>query len=271
MGREPTLTVLGAGTCVPSRARRSAAHHLDLGRAQVLLDCGPGTLHGLDEHGVQWTELTHVAVSHYHVDHVGDLSALLFALEHGTRPRRAAPITLLGPVGFTRFLKGLAAALGDHLLRPSFEVEVCEIGGGCPFDDPAGAFTLEASATPHTEESLAYRLSGPWGAIGYTGDTGPSEEVASFLRGCRVLLGECSLEDPPSMDWHLSPSRLAELAAIARPELLVVTHVYPPLTPAGAVRGVRARYEGAVVAGTDGMTVELRAEGLAVDPPPTDG
>jgi ribonuclease BN (tRNA processing enzyme) len=268
-GRETVLTVLGAGTCVPDRTRRSAAYHLDLGPTQVLIDCGPGTLHGLDAHGVPWAELTHVAVTHYHVDHVGDLSALLFALEHGTRPPRTAPLTLIGPVGFAGFLRKLADALGEHVLSPSFGVSVLEIAAGRPFEDPDAGFTLRSCATPHTAESQALRLSGAWGAVGYTGDTGPSGEVAAFLGGCRVLVAECSLEDPPSMDRHLSPSLLADLAELASPELLVVTHVYPPLTPEDAVGRVRARYDGAVVAAADGMRVRLGPEGAAVDASPT--
>ena len=258
------VTILGSGTCIPDRARHSAAYHLELGSSRILLDCGPGTLHGLDAHGVPWQWLTHVAVSHYHTDHVGDLSAVLFALEFGTRPPREDPLTLIGPVGFGAFVGGLGALLGEHLLRPSFGLRVAEVAPGAPFVDAGGDFVLEACGTPHTDESIAFRVRGEWGTVGYTGDTGPSQDVATFLRGCELLIAECSLADPPTMDRHLSPVGVAELARIARPGLLVVTHVYPPLTPDLAVAQVGEHYAGATVAGVDGMGIRIGPEGAQV-------
>ncbi|MEX2472299.1 MAG: MBL fold metallo-hydrolase, partial [Gemmatimonadota bacterium] len=122
------VTVLGSGTLLPDAERHSAAHHVSFGDASVLLDCGSGTVHGLARHGIDWEALTHVAVTHYHPDHVGDLSALMFALRAGasTRERaaggaeasRAQPLTLLGPPGFRAYLEGAASSLGSHVLDP---------------------------------------------------------------------------------------------------------------------------------------------------------
>jgi ribonuclease BN (tRNA processing enzyme) len=226
-------------------------------------------VHGLAAYGVAWSRLTHVAVSHFHTDHVGDLAGLLFTLEYGLRPRRAEPLTLVGPVGLGAFVDRLAVAFGAYVREPSFGLEVVELGGvgGSGPLALAGGLALRAHRTPHTETSLAYRIEGPWGALGYTGDTGPSNEVADFLTGCRVLVAECAFDDPPETELHLSPALLAEMAHRARPELLVVTHVYPPLAPSEAVQRVSERYPGRVVAGADGVRIRLGARGADVDPP----
>ena len=63
----------------------------------MLLDGGSGTLHGLARHRVDWPALTHVVVSHYHNDHVGDLSGVLFTLKYGLARAREEPLTLIGP------------------------------------------------------------------------------------------------------------------------------------------------------------------------------
>lgn len=264
--RAPVLTILGSGTALPDARRHSAAHHIDLHSASILLDCGPGTLHGLAAHGIDWGALTHVVVSHYHNDHVGDLAALPFAMKQVGAPERSVPLTLIGPVGFGRFLERLAAAMGRHVLDPGFPLHVFEVAPGAAFEDAAAGFRLEAEPTPHTEESLAYRASGAWGAMGYTGDTGPSDEVAEFLTGCDVLVAECTLTDPPTMDRHLSPTLLADLASVARPGLLVLTHVYPDQTPAEAAEQVRRRYDGPVLAASDGTRITLSSDGPVVDP-----
>ena len=267
-GTSATLTILGAGTLMPDAERTSAAHHLRVGASSLLLDCGPGTVHGFARHGVAWKDLTHVAITHYHNDHIGDLPALLFALEHGVGAGRGEPLTLIGPSGFGTLLERLAAVFGDHVVDPGFPVEVVEMDPARGYVDPHGAFRLACGPTPHTAESLAYRVEGDWGSLGYTGDTGPSEEVAAFLAGCDALIAECTLPDGMAIDTHLSPESLATLAGRAHPGLLVVVHVTPYHTPAEAVRAIAARYDGRVVAAVDGLRVRIGPAGAAVDPLP---
>jgi ribonuclease BN (tRNA processing enzyme) len=253
------VTILGSGTLLPNDGRRSPAHLVEARDATLLLDCGAGTLHGFDRHRVPWRLITHVAISHFHTDHVGDLAPLLFALRHGVRPPREAALTLIGPPGLGAFLTKLAAAFGDYVADPGFPVEVVELSAGASWSDPGERITLTCHPTPHTETSLAYRVDQGGEALGYTGDTGPSDALADFFAGVPLLIAECSLEDPPSMDTHLSPRTLAALAARARPGLLVVTHLYPPLRPhriPGLLRA--AGYDGAVVVARDGTRILVR-------------
>lgn len=265
---DPLLTVLGSGTLLPDSGAHSAAHHLRLGRASVLLDCGAGTLHGLARFGVDWRGLTHVAVSHFHNDHIGDLPALMFAMKHGVPDGdRGGPLTLVGPTGFGALLRRMAETFGAHVLDPGFDVRVVEVAEGEEYRDPASDLELSCAKTPHTDESVCYRVTGGWGALGYTGDTGPSAEVAAFLTGCDVLIAECAHADPPATDIHLSPASVSDMAARAEPALLVITHVYPPLRPDEAVAAIQARYSGRVVAGADGLRVRLDPGGPTVAAP----
>jgi len=251
-----TYTLLGSGTLLPDDARRSAAHLVEGNGVRLLLDCGPGTLHGFARHGVDWPETTHVAISHYHTDHVGDLSALLFALKWGLQPARTRELVLIGPPGFMGFLGRLAEALGPHILEPGFGVQVVEHDGSA--FDLGGGLRLSSHPTRHTEESLAYRVDFADGALGYTGDTGPLPGLGEFLSGCDLLVAECAQPDPPALDIHLSPQGVAELASEAAPGLLVLTHVYPPLTPSEAERLVKAAgYRGPLVAPDDGASFVL--------------
>lgn len=189
---------------------------------------------------------------------MGDLTGLLTALRLGPEPPRTAPLTLFGPPGLERFLTDLGAATGTKMLDPGFPVQVVELAPGAALEDTTAGFRITAAPTPHTDESVAFRWEGPAGVVGYTGDTGPSEEVAVFLNGCDVLIAECTQTDPPAMDIHLSPGGLAALAASAEPGLLVVTHAYPPLTPEQAARGVAdAGYPGRVEAAYDGLVIPL--------------
>lgn len=265
--RAVVLSIVGSGTLVPHGTRGSAAHHVDAGAASVLLDCGSGTLHGLAACDLDWERLTHVAISHFHYDHLGDLPALLIALKYGTGAPRETPLTLVGPRGFPDHLHGLADALGIRFLEQSFPVELVELEPGRELVDRSGSVTLRCFPTRHSDESVAFAVDTDQGTLGYTGDTGPSADLASFLAGSRVLVAECSHPDPPPTDLHLTPRGLAEMAATAQPDLLVVTHVYPSQSPAEAVAAIASRYDGRTIAGHDGLVVRIREAVIAVDLP----
>jgi ribonuclease BN (tRNA processing enzyme) len=268
MTSEAWLTVLGSGTLLPSAQRGSAGFHLAVSGSpagppcSVLLDCGSGTLHSLASRGVDWAELDVLAVTHHHPDHVADLVPLLAAFRYSGRTR---PLELLGPPDLGHFLEGLSGAYGPWVLDPGFELQIVTPGASGGRVGPTGEHMLAGCPTPHTRGSLALRLSGPWGTVGYTGDTGPSSELGPFLAGSSVLIAECALGDPPEMDGHLSPSSLAALANGCLPDLLLVTHVYPPRTPEEVVEATRHGYDGAVEAAFDGMRVRITSSGADVD------
>lgn len=251
------LTVLGSGTLLPDASRSSPAHYVEADEARVLLDCGAGTLHGLARHGIEWRRLTHVALTHFHADHIGDLVPLLFAFKHGLAGARMQPLIVVGPAGTAKLLRRLRAAYGEFVTEPGVELVVREAPLGVPLEADA-ALRLRTHPTVHTAHSIAYRCEGGGHAIGYTGDTGYSDELAAFLDGVDVLVCECSVPDSDAMDTHLSPTGLARLAGRARPGLVLVTHVYPLLAPEDIPRLVRkAGYRGTVVPAVDGLTMRL--------------
>lgn len=253
------VTVLGSGTLLPSASRRSAAHLVEVADARVLLDVGFGTVHGFAEHGVAWQRLSHVVLSHFHTDHIGDLAPLLFALTHGLAPEgRTAPLTLLGPPGLGDVLAGLARAHGAWLGDPPFPLRVHELDRRDGWSDTEGRFELACHPTTHTPEAVAWRVETPHGVVAYTGDTGPDAALPGFLRGAHVLISECAVPEGSDVPIHLTPSQVAELASVARPAVLVLTHAYPPLVPDQLPHLVHeAGYEGAVLAGYDGLWIDL--------------
>lgn len=253
------LTVLGSGTLLPDDDRRSSCYLLEAGATTLLLDCGSGALHGFDRHGVAWRELDGVVFSHYHTDHVGDVAPLLFALRHGVRPPRREPLSLVGPPGLHAFHDALASAHGEHVADPGFPLTVQEVGRRGSWRAPDGGPGVRFHPTPHTDGSVAHRWEAGGAVLGYTGDTGPDPEVAEFMAGVDALICECSLPDSTEMDNHLTPSRVAEIARVAQPGLLLTTHVYPPLKPADVPEMVRAAgYTGRVEAARDGLVAAVR-------------
>jgi ribonuclease Z len=250
------LIILGSGTAAPHAERVASGFYLEIGRLMMLLDCGPGVVHHMARFGVDWEHLTHLLITHFHNDHIGDVPALFFGWRYGMLPARREPLQLVGPKGMKKKLKHMARAMGDHVTDPGFVVNVDEIGanGERLLNDVVHLKTLR---TPHTSESIAFRLDAPDGSFGYTGDTGYSDEVSAFMARVDVLIMECSLPNYAAMDSHLTPTRVARMAQQANPGVLVLTHVYPQIDRTTLAEQVRdAGWTGDTVIATDGMIIE---------------
>lgn len=256
------LTIVGSGTAAPEEDRVCSGYLLEADDTRLLMDCGAGVVHRMARLGLPWPRLDHLLLTHFHNDHIGDVPMLFFALKWGVAEARTAPLTVWAPHGIQQRLGAMTAAFGDHVADPGFPVVVRDVAPGDRFT--AGAASIAVTDTPHTDDSVAYRIEHDRATFGYTGDTGPSRDVGRFLAGCDVLVAECSLPDNEEHAGHLSPSSLAAMARMAAPGRLVVTHVYPQLDVLDPIARVReAGWAGELVRARDGLTLSI---GAATEP-----
>ena len=253
-----TLTALGTGTIALTPKRVRAGYLVETGDVRLLMDCGSGVTQRLAELEIPWMMITHVAITHFHIDHIGDLASLIFAWRYGSLPPRAAPIEIIGPVGTQSLLERIAAAYGQWVLAPGFPVTVRELAPG-DIVALSGDVALSCRKVPHTDESIAYSVKSGAARIVYSGDTGYDESVADWAAGSDLLLCECSLPAQMAIPEHLTPEQCAGLALRARPGLLALTHLYPPLDRVDVLALVRATYDGPAEVVSDGWTWRSRA------------
>ena len=251
------LTTVGTGTGAPHPDRVCAGHLVAAGSVRLLLDCGNGVVHRMASLGIQWGEITHVAITHFHADHVADLPMLIFAWRWGQLPSRTAPVTVIGPVGIQGLLERYAAAFGSWVLDPGFPVIVLEMAPDTELTLGNDELTLASLQVPHTPESMAYSIVHANRRVVYTGDTAFDVRVGEWAAGCDVFLAECSLPDELAVPEHLTPRQTGALAAIAGPVYLLLTHLYPPLDSVDVVAQVSEHFSGQVVIATDGFSIEL--------------
>ena len=110
MTNQPALSlqILGSGGPVADDGRASSAYVVWVdGRSKVLVDVGGGAFLRFGEAGADFTELDHIAISHFHTDHSADLVTLLKSGNFSTRKR---PLGISGPDG-----DGLFPGLPDYL------------------------------------------------------------------------------------------------------------------------------------------------------------
>jgi ribonuclease BN (tRNA processing enzyme) len=252
------FTALGTGTVALSATRSCAGYLAEADGLRLLIDCGSGITRRLAERGTDWQTISHVALTHFHIDHHGDLPTLIFAWKYGMLPARSEPLEIIGPLGTTALIDRLAAAYGDWLKTPGFPVTVREITPADELTLPSGV-RLRCTPVPHTPESVAYSLVRDGRRVVFTGDTGPSADLAAWARGCDLLVAECSLPAAMSIPEHLTPEQCGELAAGAQPKHLALTHFYPPVEHVDILALVARSFTGPVTLAHDGWYFDIGA------------
>jgi ribonuclease BN (tRNA processing enzyme) len=218
------LTVVGSSPAWPN-AGSPHSGYLVQGSGSLLLDCGPGVLGRLREGGNGWPEIDTIAITHWHLDHWGDLVPWVWGAMFGLGRERERPELWLPPGGISKLAQFGADFGTTTMFADTFPL--VEYTEGKPFVTAAG---LEVTATrvPHyTVEAYAFRVTDGKRSLVYSGDSAPAEQLADAARGadlflCEATLAESSLDATPR--GHLSADEALEAFAASGAARLLLTH-----------------------------------------------
>ncbi|HKZ77785.1 MAG TPA: MBL fold metallo-hydrolase [Pyrinomonadaceae bacterium] len=252
------LVVLGSGTSVPHSQRASAAFWLETDAARLLLDVSADAMHRMAQERLDWPNLDAIWVSHFHLDHVGGLAPFLFATKWAPQTlSRRRSLHIYGAVGLEKLLKAFDEANHYNLFEQNFAIDVAEIEPGDNFQIVPGLAATTFS-TPHTEESLAIRLTDARGlSLVYSSDTGYSDELIEFARGAELLLLECSFRKHKPVQSHLELADALAVAARCQPRRLVLTHLYPEWDGYDVAREAAKIWPGETIEAVDGLRIDV--------------
>lgn len=246
---------LGTGTVAFSPARSCSGYLVQTDEILLLMDCGSGITRRLAELEIEWQRITHIAITHFHLDHYADIPTLLYAFRYGMLPVRSAPLEIIGPIGTRGLFDRLAIGFGPFVTAPVFPQTIHEIEPGATRD--LGGVELSAFKVPHTAESVAYSIERGGRRVVYTGDSGASPELGAWARDCDLLVAECSLPEAMAIPEHLTPEQAGELGRAAQPKMLALTHFYPPVERVDIEAAVRRSYAGPLTLAHDGWVTEF--------------
>ncbi len=283
------VVMLGTGTPQPDPDRSGSATAIVVNGNAYLVDFGPGVVRRaaaaqLDSGiaALEPTNLRVVFLTHLHSDHTAGYPDLI--LTPWVMGRRV-PLEVYGPKGLKNMTEHLLAAYQEdiairtggmeHGSPDGWRVNAHEIKAGVVYKD--SNVTVTAFPTKHGdwEQSFGYRFDTADRSIVISGDTIPLQTTIDACHGCDVLIHEAQtlkfLNNPmrPNAQgydiqayvakYHTTTTQLAELAAKAKPGLLITYHntitLRPekrPLasTPEDLLREMKG-YAGKVVVGRD--------------------
>jgi len=217
----PELFFVGTGDTFGSGGRRNSAI-LVRGRKQtMLLDCGPTTLVGLNEVGIDPLDIDVIAISHFHGDHSAGLPFLLLGYLF-ERPRQK-PLTILGPPGIEARVDAMNQVFefGEEL---PFPVSFTEFD--CAGAISSGEFTLTPFPAMHQLETRPHmmRVEVDGKAIFFSGDTGWHEALPGTVGDVDLFICEATLIDE-TFEYHLSCTRLQRERQRFDCRRMILTHL----------------------------------------------
>ncbi len=231
------LTVLGSGTSVPDPQRGPCGLLVEVGSRAFLVDGGSGTLQRCARAGVDPRTLAGGFYSHHHPDHCADLVPLLFAMKVGP-PSRTDDYPIWAGRGFADFFARLEAAWDGWITPGTGAVRIHELSLDGPDEVDIDGLKLLTRPANHSASALHLRLEADGRSIVFSGDTGPSDELAELARDADLLVCECAGSDEAPIEGHLTPSTVAAIVDVAKPLEVWLTHFYPGTNPPEAVATV---------------------------------
>ncbi|MFQ6126081.1 MAG: MBL fold metallo-hydrolase [Candidatus Heimdallarchaeota archaeon] len=255
----PILTILGSGVAIPQEDRNAPGLLLTDKGTQLyfLIDCGSGVLRQIVRSGNHYTQISHLFLSHLHVDHTSDVPALFQAKALYPSPH---DLKIFGPQGTYAFCNAIVQNLFPYL-EGRTDFKVAEVEEGRIIGGPNWEVTC--TKVDHFRiEAVAYRFVIENKAIVYSGDTAPCENLKRLATKADLLVHECSfMDDSPQelLRGHSTPTKVAVLAQACKVKKLCLTHFYPETTnrEEEILKIVRAKFNGEVFIAKDLLQITL--------------
>jgi ribonuclease BN (tRNA processing enzyme) len=237
------LTVVGCSPAWPNPGGAQSGYLVEgtvvEGPGRLLLDCGPGVLARLRARE-PWPLVDAIALTHFHLDHWGDLVPWVFGASFGAGREAKTPELWVPPGGAeTLSFYGSKFGYGERY-REAFDLH--EYEEGVPFRT-AGFDVTPVRLLHYRELTFGLRVTDGQATIAYSGDTAPTPSLTELARGADLFLCEATLaaSEPPEERGHLSADEAVAAFEAAGAKRLVVIHRPDELPLNG---GVERAYDG---------------------------
>ena len=222
------LTILGTGTIISVPGRKCAGYLLETDIGLILFDCGPGTLIQLSDLGVDFTKIKYIFFSHFHIDHISDL----FAIIHSRWLRKVPEndiLYLTGPYGLLDIISDSKKIFfKNEKWITSEKIEIREVGETLfEIED----LSVQSLLTHHTSHSICYRIDDNSGkSFFYSGDSAYNENIVTLGNNTTIAVIECSHSDKfNNPAGHMTASNVLDYSKRVITDKLIISHFYPDI------------------------------------------
>lgn len=252
------LIILGSGTAVPTAERGAASYLLSIDQELILMDCGPGATRRLAQAGFSLNSLSRVLISHFHPDHICDLTAIIFGSSIKGY-QRTEPLEILGPVGLKAHYNKLTDLWGRWIVPNDFELIFREFE--TISDDEAiidlSNYRILTRVMAHSYPAIGFRIETTSGTIVYSGDTDYCNNIVALCQDADLAVLECSTPNNEKIKGHLTPELAAKISSEAQVKHLILSHFYPSCEGIDLIGQCRIYFAGQITLAKDFLRFTL--------------
>jgi ribonuclease BN (tRNA processing enzyme) len=245
------LTIVGCSGTMPGPDGPASCYLVEVDGFRLVLDLGHGSLGPLQQ-SIGISDIDAIVFTHLHPDHCIDLTALYVARAFGPYDI-SARLPVYGPPNVADRMADAYGMRRTPGMHSTFDFQ--PIG----LTSDIGPFRVRTARMVHPVETYAVRLEAAGVSMVYSGDTGPTPDLAQLADGVELLLAEASFvdgDDNPA-DLHLTGKQAGEVANAAGVSHLVITHVPPWNDREVALAEARSTFDGATSLATSGRTIDV--------------
>jgi ribonuclease BN (tRNA processing enzyme) len=219
------VTVVGCSPAWPNPGGAQSGYLVQGNTGQVLLDCGPGVLSRLRQRNGDWPDVDAVVLTHWHLDHWGDLVPWVWGAMAGPGRDRGRVTLWLPPDGKDQ-LRDFGSRLGwEEMWDSAFAPQ--EYEEGVPFEAADGLEVLALRLPHYTLTTYGLRVTDGRKSVAYSGDSGPSGRLAELARDvdlfiCEATLARGELDGRPR--GHLAADEAVAAFEASGARRLLLTH-----------------------------------------------
>ncbi len=199
------ITFLGTGVAIDVAGKAQSSLIIEEDKV-IMLDCGFGAMLRLSQAGYSVEDLDAIVITHFHLDHCGELMGILKArwlLDCGE-------IKIYTPKGGRNFVNSFLNSSSYLMNKLRFKVLEKE-------KFRVGSLRFKAIKTRHSIESMALKLD----EILFSGDTSAFPELYEDVS---ITIHEMSLFFKAKSDFHTTPENFVDSANVKKAYFV---HLYP--------------------------------------------
>lgn len=217
------VTLLGTGGMMPLPGRALTSLYIRHNGNAMLIDCGEGTQTAIRAAGLRFKPIEAIFFTHFHADHISGLPGLLLTLGN---EGRTEPLTLCGPEGLERIVRGLRVIVPElpyalefrefsgnsHFSCHGLEVDAFPLDHGTPCFGYRFDLCRPGRFDPHAalEKGIPVALWNPLQQGNAIGGFTPSDVLGPPRKGLRLIYATDSRPIPAIADY----ARGADLAIL---------------------------------------------------------
>ncbi len=266
------ITLLGTGSPRPNLVRHHPAALVEWGEVgHMLVDAGDGVVQQMLKAGVALEDVSNVALTHMHWDHILGYPAYVWGSWSAGRQR----LTVTGPTGTEAMHRQLVEdyyreqaewAIDLGYPRAGFDnVTIRDVEEG--WSEQIDGCLVEAGPVFHPPmDALAFKFTYRGRSIAISGDTAKHDPFAAFCQDIDVMVVDACAAIPPGdvpperrriferlEEFHATPQECIDMASMANAKRVVLTHHLPGAAP----QFDASAYAGEVIVGEDLQVIEV--------------